>query len=53
VINGLAKTVTDGQGKILNKGQSIMLSEKQSIILENSGKEPLIIISVKLDLFLH
>ena len=50
VINGLAKTVTDGQGKILNKGQSIMLSEKQSIILENSGKEPLIIISVKLDL---
>ena len=50
VINGLAKTVIDGQSKILNKGQSIMLSEKQSIIFENPGREPLMIISVKLDL---
>ena len=50
VIDGLAKTVMDGQSKVLNKGQAIILFEKQSIIFENPGREPLMIISVKLDL---
>jgi mannose-1-phosphate guanylyltransferase/mannose-6-phosphate isomerase len=47
VIKGFAKSITNNQGRLLNTGQSLMLTENQRLVLENTGNEPLIVISIK------
>lgn len=49
VIRGSARTTIDNQSRLLNKGGAVTISKNQRVMLENHGKEPLNIMSMRLD----
>ena len=48
-VKGTAKSITNGCSNSFDKGQFVAPGEQQMIILENTGDEPLVVVSVELN----